>query len=139
EVTSEEEHANGYVDPGKKVIEVGGAFEFNAYSLASAINHNANSQFWAMLDQNDSTVLYVFNKTGGDYNNLLACDVYDIDPVSQVMRRQFVDFENVESTAGLNPGQHVWIKDGTNFTLGSTAAEVWGTMKPIQTKENLGN
>jgi flagellin-like hook-associated protein FlgL len=138
---SVDEQVAGYVDPGKNIYQVGdgtGGY-FNAYSLAKAINENKDSQFWAMLDQNDSTVLYVFNKEGGEYNNLLACDVYDVDQMSQKMRSEYVAFENVENTKGMAPGDHRWVSAGTNFTLGSTAAGVWGKMKPILTKETGGN
>jgi len=134
----------GYVDSSKQInlVGVGGGGDYNARALAEAINTNSASQFWAMLDD-DESILYVFAKEGGDNNHLLACDVYASDAVSQAMQkgRPYVGFENVERTGGLPPGDkgHVWTSGGTNFTLGSTAAEVWGKMKPIQTKETGGN
>jgi flagellin-like hook-associated protein FlgL len=137
-----EEHLEGYIDPSKDMIQVGDgtAGYFNAYSLASAINHNENSAFWAMLDQTDPTILYVFRKDGGDNNGLLACDVYDVDPESQRLKHEFVGDSNANRFVGFeNVESGVWHKAGTTFTLGSTAADVWGKMKPIQTREDKGN
>jgi len=124
---------NGYIDSSKQMNLVGDGKggSFNAYSLASAINHNKESQFWAMLDRDDSNTLYVFNKEGGEYNNLLACDVYDIDNISQAAIQKYVNFENVETG--------FWHRGGTNLSLGTNAADVWAKMKPVQTKEFQGN
>jgi flagellin-like hook-associated protein FlgL len=122
----------GFVDPTKQITMVGDgrAGYFNAEALATAINQNKDSAFWAMLDQTNEDRLYVFRKDGGDNNGLLACDVYGIDPVSQAAREKFINFEHVESG--------IWHSGGTTFSLGTTAADVWGKMKPIQTKEKGG-
>jgi flagellin-like hook-associated protein FlgL len=115
------------------LVGTGEAGFCNAYQLASAINHNKDSQFWAMMDRTDpnNSTLYVFNKEGGEYNGILACDVYDIDKVSQAAIQKYVDFENVETG--------FWHKGGTNLSLGTNAADVWAKMKPVQTKEFQGN
>jgi flagellin-like hook-associated protein FlgL len=125
-------HIGSYIDTSKEIARVGDGTEtyFNAESLASAINHNAESKFWAMLDQNDDSILYVFRKDGGDNNHLLACDVAAPDEISRKLL-SYASFENVEN--GL------WHDSGTTFTLGTTAADVWGTLKPIQTKSDKGN
>jgi flagellin-like hook-associated protein FlgL len=109
-----------------------GKSNFGAWALASAINHNANSQFWAMVQPADSTgrkadMVYVFTKEGGNYNDLLACDVAGSDSASR-KGLDSVDFENVQ-----NAEMH---EDGTTFTLGG---EKWGTMKPMQSKSHLGS
>jgi flagellin-like hook-associated protein FlgL len=123
----------GFLDQSKQVSVVGTGLAgyFNAYSLVSAINHNESSQFWAMLDQADDSKLYIFNKDGGDNNGVMACDVYDVDRISQAMAQDFVDFENVAT--GITQ------KGGTTMSLGTTAADVWAKMKPVQTKEVGGN
>jgi flagellin-like hook-associated protein FlgL len=116
---------------GTDYYDASGHSNFGAWALASAINHNPNSQFWAMVQTVDSNgvsadMVYVFTKKGGDFNNLLACDVADGDIASQDAL-QAISFENVSST------RHN--QSGTNFTLGG---ENWGTFKPIQTKAGQG-
>jgi flagellin-like hook-associated protein FlgL len=129
-----EEWLEGFIDQSKtdNMFSVGDgtAGYFNACSLASAINHNSASAFWAMMDQNDNSILYVFHKDGGDHNDLLACEVTNIDETSRKLT-EYVDFEHVENGK--------WHDSGTTFSLGTTAAQVWGKMKPLQTKESMGN
>jgi flagellin-like hook-associated protein FlgL len=72
-------------------------------------------------------MLYVFTKDGGNFNDLLACDVAESDPNSRDALN-YIQFENTETG--------VTNQDGTTFTLGG---QHWGTMKPTQTKANLGN
>jgi len=126
---------DGYIDSNKAKFQVGTLFNanatFNARALAGAINDNADSKFWAMMDQNDETKLYVFNKEGGEHNDLLACDVYGIDAVSLEAREKYISFENLET--GLT------MTGGTNFSLGTNAANNWAQMKPMQTKQVGGN
>jgi flagellin-like hook-associated protein FlgL len=125
-------HTGGFVDPTKSITMVGDgrAGAFNAEALAMEINQNGDSAFWAMLDQNNENRLYVFRKDGGDNNGLLACDVYGIGTVSRAAREKYIAFEQVESGA--------WHSGGTTFSLGTTASDVWGKIKPIQTKEKGG-
>jgi flagellin-like hook-associated protein FlgL len=108
-----------------------GISNFGAWALASAINHNADSQFWAMIQSHDSSgnkadMVYIFSKYGGDNNHLLACDVADGDIASQEALKA-IEFENTESSK-IN-------QDGTSFTLGG---QEWGKLKPIQTKAGMG-
>jgi flagellin-like hook-associated protein FlgL len=72
-------------------------------------------------------MVYIFTKLGGNFNDLLACDVAASDSNSR-LGLDALTFENV-ADAETN-------QSGTNFTLGG---EKWGTMKPTQTKSNLGN
>jgi flagellin-like hook-associated protein FlgL len=132
---------NGAVDASKTKILVASAGtatttngqpSFGAWALASAINHNSGSQFWAMVQSFDSNgqsadMVYVFTKEGGNYNDLLACDVGGSDSASRVALG-YLDFENVANAE--------MFEDGTTFTLGG---EYWGTMKPTQSKAYLGN
>jgi flagellin len=116
---------------GTDYFNASGISNFGAWALASAINHNANSQFWAMVQPFDSQgnsadMVYVFTKLGGDYNSLLACDVADGDLASRDALKA-IQFENV---AG-----NVINESGTSFSLGG---EHWGTFKPIQTKAGMG-
>jgi flagellin-like hook-associated protein FlgL len=113
-------------------INSSGYSNFGARALASAINHNENSQFWAMVQSVNSQgetadMVYIFTKAGGNFNDLLACDVADSDENSR-LALEAVDFENVAANE-----MH---EDGTTFTLGG---EKWAQMKPTQTKSNLGN
>ncbi|MDR2386981.1 MAG: flagellin [Deltaproteobacteria bacterium] len=126
----------GFVDSSKSIISVATSASkisaFTATSLASAINNNTNSKFWAMVQSADSTgkkadMLYIFTKAGGNYNNILACDVADNKTVSR-SGLAGVSFENVQSSKRY--------ESGTTFTLGG---EHWGTMKPTQAKAKLGN
>jgi flagellin-like hook-associated protein FlgL len=126
----------GMIDSSKEAIQVGdstnAAERFTAEALASAINHNANSQFWALYqsaNSNGDTVemVYVFAKEGGNLNDLLACDVSASDANSR-SALAYIEFENLETG--------ITNQDGTTFTLGG---QKWGTMKPIQTGANLGN
>jgi flagellin-like hook-associated protein FlgL len=124
-------HATLVASAGTAYTNASGISNFGAYALASAINHNANSQFWAMVQNHDSNgnsadMVYIFKKDGGDFNDLLACDVADGDIASQDAKLA-IEFENTE-TGRIN-------QDGTNFTLGGQA---WGTFKPVQTKAGMG-
>jgi flagellin len=93
-----------------------------AYDLASAINHNSDSEFWAMTS---GQMVFIFKKDGGDYNDILACDVAGGTGSAQLKN---ILFENMQT--GL------WNQSGTNLSLGG---EHWGTMKASQTGANLGN
>jgi flagellin-like hook-associated protein FlgL len=109
-----------------------GRSNFGAWALASAINNNANSQFWAMyevvnVDGASAEMVYVFNKEGGDFNNLLACDVGNGSIQSQAAI-DAISFENLATGKRSD--------EGTSFSLGG---ENWGTLKPIQTKAGYGN
>ena len=120
--------AHASVTSGKAVYKVGGAAaaDFSAKVLASAINSNSASNYWALYDSATSMV-YVFAKEGGDKNSLLACDVAGSDANSR-SALNFIRFENTE-TGKRN-------QSGTNFSLGG---QHWATMKPVQTKSSLGN
>jgi flagellin-like hook-associated protein FlgL len=109
-----------------------GVSNFGAHALASAINHNENSKFWAMVQSSDSQgkpadMVYVFTKEGGNFNSLQACEVSGND-VNSRKALDAVSFENVASKE--------FKSDGTMFTLGG---EKWASMKPTQTKASLGN
>jgi flagellin-like hook-associated protein FlgL len=126
----------GMIDASKTAIQVGNETNadtrFNAISLASAINHNSASQFWAMTQSTNSNgetvdMVYVFAKEGGNLNDLLACDVAASNDESR-SALNYLLFENLE-TGETN-------QDGTTFSLGG---QKWGTMKPIQTAASLGN
>jgi flagellin-like hook-associated protein FlgL len=111
---------------------MGGYSSFGARALASAINHNEDSQFWAMyeevvVDGASAEMCYIFTKKGGDFNGLLACEVADGDAASLAAAAALA-FENLES------GDRS--ETGTTFSLGG---QFWATMKPNQTKANLGN
>jgi flagellin-like hook-associated protein FlgL len=117
---------------GTDTINGVGISTFGAWALASAINNNENSQFWAMIQSVDSQgnsadMIYIFTKEGGNFNDLLACEVSGNDANSRAALNA-VAFENVASME-FNSG-------GTSFTLGG---EKWATMKPNQTKATLGN
>gem|GEM_PF-103475 len=132
EVDPQEKEIAGAIDSSKAMTQVStneSAMQlFNARALASAINNNPNSKFWAMMDnQKSATMLYVFTKEGGNFNDLLACDVAARDENSR-SALNFIDFENVEHST-----MH---SAGTTFSLGG---EHWGTMKPTQTKSDKGN
>jgi flagellin-like hook-associated protein FlgL len=116
---------------GTSEFNISGYSNFGAWALASAINHNPSSQFWAMVQSVDShgksaDMVYIFAKEGGDLNKLLACDVADGDAASR-QALQAIMFENT-ATAVMN-------QSGTSFTLGG---ENWGSLKPIQTKAGMG-
>jgi flagellin-like hook-associated protein FlgL len=72
-------------------------------------------------------MLCVFTKDGGDFNDLLACDVAGPDDASREGLLA-VQFENVADAE-----MH---EAGTSFSLGG---EFWAKMKPTQSQENLGN
>jgi flagellin-like hook-associated protein FlgL len=106
--------------------------KFTANALASAINNNSSSQFWAMVGKSSTPgqsgdMVYIFTTEGGNFNTLLACDVAGSDTASRT-GLSAVAFENLE-TGKFN-------QSGTSFSLGG---EHWGTMKPTQSRETLGN
>jgi flagellin-like hook-associated protein FlgL len=132
QIESIERKIYGFVQTTKAVTMVGSAAtSFNALALARAINQNSASQFWAMLDKDDDSKLYVFRKEGGDYNDLLACDVYGLDEVSQAARSKFINVENVETG--------IVTSGGTNFTLGTDAPDAWGVLKPVKSRQTQGS
>jgi flagellin-like hook-associated protein FlgL len=125
----------GAIDASKKSFQVGDANSMSASftyrALASAINNNSDSQFWAMVQTIDSMgqaaeMVYIFTKQGGNFNDLLACEVAGTDERSREALGA-ISFENLAS------GEKKEL--GTSFTLGG---EHWGTMKPMQSKEHLG-
>jgi flagellin-like hook-associated protein FlgL len=126
------EIVEGAIDSSKDIFQVasnsGDVSLFTARALASAINANVNSQFWAMIGSGASSgTVYVFTKEGGNFNDLLACDVAGSDENSR-LALDYVGFENQE-TGNFN-------NSGTTFSLGG---QHWATMKPTQTKASLGN
>jgi flagellin-like hook-associated protein FlgL len=130
------EIVEGVIDSSKEIFQVAtngsDVSLFTAAALASAINANANGQFWAMVQQVDSNgrsadMVYIFTKEGGNFNDLLACDVAGSDSDSRAGLNA-VNFENVANAEMLGAG--------TTFTLGG---EYWASMKPIQTGATLGN
>jgi flagellin-like hook-associated protein FlgL len=136
EVDGATETRDGIISTGKTAYQVANSASnqsyFTARALASAINANSSSQFWAMVQPFDSNglvadMLYVFTKQGGNFNDLLACDVGASDSASRSGLNS-ISFENTESSERN--------QSGTTFTLGG---QHWGTMKPIQTQSNLGN
>ncbi len=126
-----ESWVGGAVDASKEFTQVAsnGSVDskFTAAALASAINNNADSDFWAMLDQNDDSIAYIFHKNGGDNNHILACDVAATSKSSQ-NALDAVEFQNMETSE--------WNQSGTNLSLGG---QNWGTMTPVQTAVTLGN
>jgi flagellin-like hook-associated protein FlgL len=108
-----------------------GYSNFGARALASAINHNKNSQFWAMTQAFDShgdpaDMVYIFTKDGGDFNDLLACEVSDGSAVSREALSA-LSFENAETGKyGLS---------GANFSLGG---QDWGKFLAVQSKAKQG-
>ena len=117
----------GIIDSSKDLTRVSsaGTDRFTAESLASAINHNADSKFWALVEGDD--MLYVFHKDGGNNNDITACEVGGSTANSRTALEAF-DFEHVESGK--------WSESGTTMSLGG---EKWGTMTPQQTKTDKGN
>jgi flagellin-like hook-associated protein FlgL len=116
---------------GTPLLDSSGFSNFGARALASAINHNADSQFWAMVQPFDSQgnpadMVYVFAKAGGDLNSILACDVADGDEAS----RRALDALMFENVADNKINQ-----SGSNLTLGG---EYWGRFKPVQTRAVMG-
>ena len=99
---------------------------FGAEGLAETINLNGNSKFWAMMDQDDPDMLYIFAREGGDNNSMLACEAGAMEPHSQSALECF-SFFNVESG--------IWNEFGTNFTLGGGD---WASLKPLQTRAYNG-
>jgi flagellin-like hook-associated protein FlgL len=124
-----QEWEGGIVDESKDLFNVSsaGADKFTAASLASAINHNVNSNYWAMTAGDDEDMIYVFRKDGGDNNAITACEVGGRDPVSRGGLHA-VNFENLETGK--------WFTSGTNLSLGG---EDWAKMLPVQTKTDKGN
>jgi flagellin-like hook-associated protein FlgL len=124
-------HVTVVASAGTAYFNDQGISNFGAWALASAINHNPNSQFWAMVQSVNSDgvsadMVYIFTKDGGDYNSLLACDVADGDVASREAL-DAISFENTETD--------VHSQSGTNFSLGG---QNWATMKPVQTRAGQG-
>ncbi|MDR0882410.1 MAG: flagellin [Candidatus Adiutrix sp.] len=123
--------AHAEYDAGKSVVKKVGDGDISK-ALTSAINTNSNS-FWAMWDSANSTV-YVFNKEGGDHNDLLACEQLFKGTATTSSEAKAllgnVSFENVAT--GRNDKT---TSAGTNFSLGG---ERWATMTPIMTQNNNG-
>ncbi len=97
-----------------------------AEGLAEAINRDNGSRFWAMVDQGDPEMLYVFAKEGGDNNSILACESGARGAHSRAALECF-SFLDVES------GQ--WNESGASFSLGG---QDWARLRPVQTKSQRG-
>ena len=135
------EQENGaLVDSTKEQILVAtsadGVEKFTAESLATAINTNTESEFWAMTETTNTVVdgvevakdmVYVFSKEGGNNNHIKACEVGTQNKGGEVALGA-VSFENLASGT--------FSSSGTSLTLGG---ENWATMKPVQSKEDRGN
>jgi flagellin-like hook-associated protein FlgL len=126
----------GAIDSGKRSRKVGDASTasagFTAAALAEAINKNADSMFWAMTQPFDSLgrkadMVYIFTKAGGNFNDILACDVAAVDQMSR---------EGLAAVSFENAGSGIINQSGTTLALGG---ENWGTMKPVQSREKFGN
>ena len=130
-INNEEEYIPGYLDSNKNItlVGIGSPGDFNAWSLAKAINENKDSDYWAMLSSGNNQV-YVFRKDGGDHNFVLACEATGTDVKSRELAN-YVDFQNVET------GQYH--EEGTNLTLGFNTPETWGTLKPVLTGAKQGH
>jgi flagellin-like hook-associated protein FlgL len=131
-ILDETKWAHLVASAGTAYFDQSGYSNFGARALASAINHNKDSKFWAMVQSFDSNgekadMVYVFTKDGGDFDGILACDVADGDEFSRNALAA-ISFENTET------GKHN--QSGTNLSLGGRK---WGTVKPIQSKKSLGN
>ena len=99
--------------------------------FVSAVNNNSASQFVAVWDSVANTA-FVFNKNGGDNNDVKACETAKIKAsgASATLYQAALDkvaFINVE-TGKSN-------QDGANFSLGG---EHWAKMTPSLTKEING-
>ncbi len=120
----------GMVDATKSFTQVAtsasSATLFTAESLASAINNNEDSEFWAMLDEEGGNVVYVFHKEGGNHNDIKVCEVASDDSFSRTALDS-VRFQNVET------GE--WNESGTSMSLGG---EHWATMNPVLSKVKNG-
>ena len=120
----------GIVDANKQLTQVANAAsnnnKFTATALASAINNNSASSFWAMTDQGDNSIAYIFHKEGGDHNDVRSCEVAGRDKASKAALDS-VSFQNV--------GAGTVHQSGTTMSLGG---EKWGTMTPTQTGQSNG-
>ena len=118
----------GVVAADKRVtlVSSAGPDAFTGEALASAINHNADSDFWAMT-QGD--VVFVFAKEGGDNNHLQACEVFGRDEGSREAA-EAVNFARVVTFDDIT-----WNNSGAAFNLGG---EKWATMTPVQTRSDRG-
>jgi flagellin-like hook-associated protein FlgL len=109
-----------------------GVSNFGALALASAINHNPDSMFWAMVQSADSRgraadMVYVFAREGGDFNGLLADKAAGPDLASRAGLAAVL-FEDV--------GAARITGSAASFTLGGLD---WGAMKAVQGRTSLGN
>jgi flagellin-like hook-associated protein FlgL len=108
-----------------------GVSNFGAWALASAINHNPDSKFWAMVQSFNSRglpadMVYVFAREGGDLDSLMADEAADVDAASRA-GLDSVLFEHVE-TAAVS-------QSATGFSLGGRQ---WAVMSPFQSRAVLG-
>ena len=99
--------------------------------LVSAVNNNSNSQFVAMWDSAANTA-YVFNKAGGDHNDIKACETAKIKASGATVAKYQSALNQVTFT---NVGTGVSNQSGANFSLGG---EHWAKMTPSLTKEING-
>ena len=107
--------------------DITGLGSADAATLASAINHKADSQFWAMIDPDDDDMLYVFKKDGGDFNSILACES-GADGARSREALDAIRFQNVETEA--------WDNSGASFSLGG---QKWASLTPALTRTIRGH
>jgi flagellin len=93
---------------GKSSVQIAAA-SYTATGIASAINNNANSKYWAMQS---AGVMYVFRKDGGDNDHLAIETIGTL--AADVSRVKFINPENGAVTSGIG-----------SFSMGG---EHWGTM-----------
>jgi flagellin len=124
--------ATAELDSTKTITSMNAADADMGRSLTSAINHNADSQFWAMFDASAGMV-YVFAKEGGDNNNLVACE-------QGISMASAANTASMQSALGLVSFQNMATlqsnQSGANFSLGG---EKWASMQGVQTKAQQGN
>jgi flagellin len=99
--------------------------------LATKINLSSKN-YWAMTATENSqgeakTMVYVFRRDGGDFNDIRACDVGGTSSESKSGLEK-IRFENLQT--GMT------YESGTTLSLGG---EHWGTMKASQTGGKNGN
>jgi flagellin-like hook-associated protein FlgL len=108
-----------------------GLSNFGSWALASAINHNPDSRFWAMVQGFDSRgraadMVYVFAREGADLDDLMADKAADVDAASRAGLGSVL-FEHVETAAVPS--------SATAFSLGGRD---WASMSPSQSTAVLG-
>ena len=118
-------------DPTKDFISLGsqtsGATQV-IDALASAINNNPNSQFWARIEEHQydgigsAKSLYVFAKVGGDLSTVSACDEQLGAIRGSATYKNQVTWYNDEAESAQSAGTY-FCNGGKN----------WGTLKAVPT------